>query len=61
MKGRLSYDNINSMIDGINLTVTSKYAIMHKSPKTLSDFKRKKYHKYKEQENKNTKGGFRRF
>ncbi|XP_072050449.1 SKA complex subunit 1-like [Amphiura filiformis] len=58
MKGRLSYNIINSMVDGINLTLTTKYDLMHKVPSKLTEAKRKKYHKFKEQENKNTKGVF---
>ena len=58
MKGRLTYNSVNNMVDGINLTLTTKYDLMHNKPSKLSGAKAKKYYQYKEQENKNTKGGF---
>ncbi|XP_071845368.1 SKA complex subunit 1-like [Apostichopus japonicus] len=58
MKGRISYEELNSMVEVINETIRKKYQLMSKPKNRLTDKKRKNYIKYKEQETKETKGAY---
>ncbi|XP_041464320.1 spindle and kinetochore-associated protein 1-like isoform X1 [Lytechinus variegatus] len=58
MKGRMTYDNINGAVDGFNAAMETKYRLMKRPRSGLNDRDRKQYQKYKEQENKDTKGTF---
>eukprot|EP00057_Strongylocentrotus_purpuratus_P015756 XP_011670230.1 PREDICTED: spindle and kinetochore-associated protein 1 [Strongylocentrotus purpuratus] len=58
MKGRMTYDNINGAVEGFNTAMEVKYRLMKRPRSALNDRDRKQYQKYKEQENKNTKGTF---
>ncbi|XP_072272563.1 SKA complex subunit 1 [Pyxicephalus adspersus] len=58
MKNRLTYDQINSLIEEINKAVVGKYKIMQQPLKTLNNFARKQLGRFKEEESKDTKGQF---
>ncbi|KAM9331587.1 SKA complex subunit 1-like, partial [Symphorus nematophorus] len=55
MKGRVSYDQLNAVVQSINTAVTAKYKILHQSVKTLSNHTRKLHQRFKDQETKDTK------
>ncbi|XP_047200506.1 spindle and kinetochore-associated protein 1 isoform X2 [Hippoglossus stenolepis] len=55
MKGRVSYDQINAVVQSINKAVTAKYKILHQSVKTLSSHARKLHQRFKDQDTKDTK------
>lgn len=56
MKGRLTYNKINSVIDEINKTFEIKYKLMHQKKSTLPEKKKQIYKAYKEQENAQAQG-----
>ncbi|KAJ0069553.1 hypothetical protein NL108_008496, partial [Boleophthalmus pectinirostris] len=56
MKGRVSYDQLNSAVRCINASLSSKYKILHQPMKTLNNRSRKLHQRFKEQETKDTKG-----
>lgn len=56
MRGRLTYNQVNAVIQEINKAVVSKYKIMHQSTKTMSGAIRNLYFRFQEEETKNTKG-----
>ncbi|MBN3301067.1 SKA complex subunit 1 [Amia ocellicauda] len=58
MKGRLSYDQLNSVIKEINKAVTCKYQILFRPLKSVSNVHRKLYQRFKDEETKDTKGQF---
>ncbi|XP_053264461.1 spindle and kinetochore-associated protein 1 isoform X1 [Podarcis raffonei] len=58
MRGRLTYNQVNAVLQEINKAVVSKYKIMHQSPKTMSGAVRNLFFRFKEEETKNTKGHF---
>ncbi|XP_045081334.1 spindle and kinetochore-associated protein 1 isoform X1 [Coregonus clupeaformis] len=58
MKGRLTYDQLNTAVESINTAVTGKYKILHQPAKTLNNATRKLHQRFKEEENKDTKGLF---
>ncbi|XP_034458756.1 spindle and kinetochore-associated protein 1 [Hippoglossus hippoglossus] len=58
MKGRVSYDQINAVVQSINKAVTAKYKILHQSVKTLSSHARKLHQRFKDQDTKDTKGQY---
>ena len=58
MKGRVSYDQINAVVQSINKAVTAKYKILHQSVRTLSNHARKLHQRFKDQDTKDTKGTF---
>ncbi|KAL2100446.1 hypothetical protein ACEWY4_004840 [Coilia grayii] len=58
MKGRVTYDQLNSAVRSFNKAVTEKYKILHQSPKTLSSASRKLYDRFKENETGETRGHF---
>ncbi|KAG9263331.1 spindle and kinetochore-associated protein 1 [Astyanax mexicanus] len=58
MKGRVTYDQLNAAVKSINTAVTSKYKILHQPVKTLTSATRKLHQRFKDQENKDTKGQY---
>lgn len=58
MKGRLTYDQINAVVQDINKAVVSKYKILHQPLKSMNASVRSLYHRFLEEETKDTKGIF---
>ncbi|NWR56067.1 SKA1 protein, partial [Bucorvus abyssinicus] len=58
MKGRLTYDQINAVVQEMNKAVEGKYKILHQPLKSMNAAVRKLYHRFLEEETKDTKGGF---
>ncbi|XP_077319133.1 SKA complex subunit 1 [Lithobates pipiens] len=58
MKNRLTYDQINSLIEEINKAVVGKYKIMQQPLKNLNNLARKQLGRFKDDESKDTKGQF---
>ncbi|XP_061463406.1 spindle and kinetochore-associated protein 1 [Rhineura floridana] len=58
MRGRLSYNQVNAVIQEINKAVVSKYKIMRQSSKAMSSAIRNLYFRFQEEETKDTKGEF---
>lgn len=58
MKGRVSYDQLNAVVQSINTAVTAKYKILHQSVKTRNNHARKLHQRFKDQETKDTKGQY---
>lgn len=56
MKGRLTYEQLNTAVENINTAVTGKYKILNQPAKTLNNATRKLHQRFKEEENKDTKG-----
>lgn len=56
MKGRVSYDQLNAAVQGINTAVKEKYKIIHQPVKILNNHSRKLHQRFKVQETKDTKG-----
>lgn len=56
MKNRLTYDQINSLIEEINKAVVGKYKIMQQPLKNLNNLARKQLGRFKDDESKDTKG-----
>ncbi|XP_076139377.1 SKA complex subunit 1 [Alosa pseudoharengus] len=58
MKGRVTYDQLNSAVRSINKSVTEKYKILQQPLKTLNNMSRKLYDRFKENETGETRGHF---
>ncbi|XP_005296934.2 spindle and kinetochore-associated protein 1 isoform X2 [Chrysemys picta bellii] len=58
MRGRLTYDQINGVVQDLNKAVISKYKILHQPMKSMSSAVRNLYHRFLEEETKDTKGEF---
>ncbi|NXI84155.1 SKA1 protein, partial [Rhipidura dahli] len=58
MKGRLTYDQINAVVQEMNKAVVAKYKILYQPLKSMSVPVRNLYDRFMEQETKNTKGLF---
>ncbi|NWI62265.1 SKA1 protein, partial [Todus mexicanus] len=58
MKGRLTYEQINAVVQELNKAVVSKYKILHQPLKSMSVPVRNLYHRFQEEETKDTKGIF---
>ncbi|XP_067667220.1 spindle and kinetochore-associated protein 1-like [Haliotis asinina] len=58
MKGRLTYNQLNSVIDDLNKTFQAKYKILKMKRTKLSDVNRKRYETFKLQESKDCKDTF---
>ena len=56
MKGRLSYQLMNSVIDELNKAFIAKYKLLRQKKSTMNDRNRKRYETLKMQESKDTKG-----
>lgn len=58
MRGRLTYDQINGVIEDMNRAVISKYKILHQPVKSMNSAARSLYNRFLEEETKDTKGIF---
>ncbi|XP_060764200.1 spindle and kinetochore-associated protein 1 [Neoarius graeffei] len=58
MKGRVTYEQLNSAVKSINTAVIAKYKILHQPVKNLNNTARKLHQCFKDQETKDTKGQF---
>ncbi|NWT76714.1 SKA1 protein, partial [Prunella himalayana] len=58
MKGRITYEQINAAVQAINRAVVGKYKILYKPVKSMNAPLRKLYHRFMEEETKDTKGIF---
>lgn len=58
MKGRLTYDQINAVVQEVNKAVVGKYKILHQPLKSMNGAVRNLYHRFLEEETKDTKGIF---
>ncbi|XP_043934162.1 spindle and kinetochore-associated protein 1 [Protopterus annectens] len=58
MKGRLTYDQVNATVRDINKAVFGKYKILRQPIKSLNNVNRNLYHRFMEEETKETKGLF---
>ncbi|XP_037662024.1 spindle and kinetochore-associated protein 1 isoform X2 [Choloepus didactylus] len=58
MKSRLTYCQINDVIKEINKAVVSKYKILHQPKKTMNSVARNLYHRFIDEETKDTKGHY---
>jgi len=56
MKGRMSYDKINTVIEKLDHVYVEKYKILRQKKSKLNDINRKRYEVYKLQESKDTTG-----
>lgn len=56
MKGRLTYDQINAVVQEVNKAVVGKYKILHQPLKSMNGAVRNLYHRFLEEETKDTKG-----
>ncbi|NXS10595.1 SKA1 protein, partial [Neodrepanis coruscans] len=58
MKGRLTYGQVNAFVQEMNKAVLGKYKILHQPLKSMSSTVRNLYHRFIEEETKDTKGEF---
>ncbi|XP_037703823.1 spindle and kinetochore-associated protein 1 [Choloepus didactylus] len=58
MKSRLTYCQINDVIKEINKAVVSKYKILHQPKKAMNSVARNLYHRFIDEETKDTKGHY---
>ncbi|XP_029778316.1 spindle and kinetochore-associated protein 1 [Suricata suricatta] len=58
MKSRLTYCQINDVIKEINKAVVSKYKILHQPKKSMNSVARNLYHRFIDEETKDTKGQY---
>ncbi|KAL4682212.1 hypothetical protein H8959_001767 [Pygathrix nigripes] len=58
MKSRLTYGQINDVIKEINKAVISKYKILHQPKKSMNSVARNLYHRFIDEETKDTKGRY---
>ncbi|XP_060029859.1 spindle and kinetochore-associated protein 1 [Erinaceus europaeus] len=58
MKPRLTYCQINDVIKEINKAVASKYKIIHQPKKSMNSVARNLYHRFMDEETKDTKGHY---
>ncbi|NXR95015.1 SKA1 protein, partial [Hypocryptadius cinnamomeus] len=58
LKGRITYDQINTVVQEINKAVVGKYKILYQPLKSMSAPVRNLYHRFIEEETKDTKGAF---
>ncbi|NXL70332.1 SKA1 protein, partial [Leptocoma aspasia] len=58
MKGRITYDQINAVVQQMNKAVVGKYKILYQPLKSMSAPVRNLYHRFMEEETKDTKGVF---
>ncbi|CAN8219975.1 unnamed protein product [Coccothraustes coccothraustes] len=58
MKGRITYDQINAVVQELNKAVVGKYKILYQPLKSMSAPARNLYHRFIEEETKDTKGAF---
>lgn len=58
LRGRISYDQINAVVQEMNKAVVCKYKILYQPLKSMSAQVKSLYYRFIEQETKDTKGIF---
>ncbi|XP_058683447.1 spindle and kinetochore-associated protein 1 [Poecile atricapillus] len=58
MKGRITYDQVNAVVQQMNKAVVEKYKIFYQPLKSMSAPARNLYHRFIEEETNDTKGAF---
>lgn len=58
MKGRVTYEQLNASVQSFNAAVAGKYKILHQPAKSLNNATRKLHQRFKDEENKDTKGQY---
>uniref|UniRef100_A0A8C0V8I0 SKA complex subunit 1 n=1 Tax=Cyanistes caeruleus TaxID=156563 RepID=A0A8C0V8I0_CYACU len=58
MKGRITYDQVNAVVQQMNKAVVEKYKILYQPLKSMSAPARSLYHRFIEEETNDTKGIF---
>ncbi|NXB07687.1 SKA1 protein, partial [Cnemophilus loriae] len=58
MKGRITYDQVNAVVQQMNKAVVGKYKILYQPLKSMSAPVRNLYHRFMEEETKDTRGVF---
>ncbi|XP_037364404.1 spindle and kinetochore-associated protein 1 [Talpa occidentalis] len=58
MKSRLTYCQINDVIKEMNKAILGKYKILHQPKKSVSSVARNLYHRFMDEETKDTKGHY---
>ncbi|XP_004683959.1 PREDICTED: spindle and kinetochore-associated protein 1 isoform X1 [Condylura cristata] len=58
MKSRLTYCQINDVIKEMNKAIIGKYKIVHQPKKSMSSVARNLYHRFMDEETKDTKGHY---
>ncbi|XP_012713494.3 spindle and kinetochore-associated protein 1 isoform X1 [Fundulus heteroclitus] len=58
MKGRVSYEQLNAVVESINTAIRAKYKILSQPMKALNIHARNLQQRFKNQESKDTKGQF---
>ncbi|XP_075898733.1 SKA complex subunit 1 isoform X3 [Nelusetta ayraudi] len=58
MRGRLTQDQLNVVVQSFNTAIKAKYKILHQPVKSLNNHSRKLHQRFKEQETKDTKGHY---
>ena len=61
MKGRISYDQVNNVVDEFNRALAKKYEILYMPKSEQTEQIKKKILGFKKQESKDTTGNFRIF
>ncbi|XP_031470542.1 spindle and kinetochore-associated protein 1-like, partial [Phasianus colchicus] len=56
MRGRLTLAQINASLQILHAAAASKYKILHQNPKSMTSSIRSLYHRFREEETKETKG-----
>lgn len=56
MRGRVTQDQLNAVVQSLNTAVKAKYKIVRQPVKSLNNHSRKLHQRFKEQETKDTKG-----
>ena len=56
MKGRLTYDRVNSVIEKLDKVYVERYKIRRHKKSSLNDANKKRYEAYRLQETEETKG-----
>ena len=56
MKGRLTYDKVNSVIEKLDKVYVEKYKIRRHKKSSLNDLNKKRFEGYRLQETEDTKG-----
>ncbi|KAM6984847.1 SKA complex subunit 1 [Aplochiton taeniatus] len=58
MKGRVTYDQLNGVVQSINTASVGKYKILQQPLKNLNNHTRRLHQRFKDEETKDTKGQF---
>lgn len=58
MKGRITYEQLNGVVQSVNSAAVEKYKILQQPMKTLNNHTRRLHQRFKDEETKDTKGQF---